>query len=218
MTNKCYFSKNNISMKKLFVCLVIFLIPTLNYGFKKLVLPYSIVISKSELIVEGSISKVLNGRYEFTISQYIKGSSTPKIIVKVFEDWICDRRIKSPEVGQKLILFLEKKNNAYCIINDSTGELFVAEDNCVSTFMEDRFPKAEVLKKGISMFLETYTLHGDLNNRFSQNTYFQCNKSIFEIYLMKKDNDFFRFLIDKELEYYTVKATLITPLRFQFVN
>ncbi|MCC9070039.1 hypothetical protein LNQ49_00275 [Flavobacterium sp. F-65] len=166
---------------------------------------YSIVISKADLIVEGSVTKIIKGKYEFTINEYIKGKSTPKIYVTIWDEWTCDRRIEKLKVGQKLILFLEKSKTEYSVINQSTGELFVKKDNTVSTFMLLKFPKAPVLKKGISMFLETYSCYGDLNDRFLQNMYFQKKKSSTEINKMKKENDFFKYLSEEELKYYTVK-------------
>jgi hypothetical protein len=190
---------------KLFAFLFLFIIPSFNFDYKKNILSYSIVISKADLIVEGSVTKIIKGKYEFTINEYIKGKSTPKIYVTIWDEWTCDRRIKKLKVGQKLILFLEKSKTEYSVINQSTGELFVKKDNTVSTFMLLKFPKAPVLKKGISMFLETYSCYGDLNDRFLQNMYFQKKKSSTEINKMKKENDFFKYLSEEELKYYTVK-------------
>ncbi|MFH7010308.1 hypothetical protein ACHRV5_00465 [Flavobacterium sp. FlaQc-52] len=181
---------------KLFICFLLFLNPSVNFDYKKRILPYSIVISKADLIVEGSITSVSKGKYELLINQFIKGKSTQKIKVEIFEDWMCDRRIEKPKTGQKLILFLEKENSYYSIINQSTGELFVAKDNSVRTFMMDKFPKSTVLKKGITMFLDTYTCQGNLNDRFLQNIHFQKKKTSTEIDKMKKENEFFKYLVE----------------------
>ena len=93
---------------KLLVCLFLFLIPSLNYGFKKKELPYSIVISKADLIVDGIVSKVSKNTYEFTIKQFVKGRSATKINVSIWKEWLCDPRIKELKAGQRLILFLER--------------------------------------------------------------------------------------------------------------
>lgn len=187
---------------------MLFLIPSLNYGFKKDIMLYSIIISKADLIVDGRISKVSKDKYEFTISQFIKGKSNSKINVAIWEEWMCDPRIKELKTGQRLILFLEKKSaNNFNTINDSTGELYVDNDTFINMFIAKDFSNPTVLKKGISMFLKTYTYYGNLNDRFLQNAYFQSNKSIFEIYKMKEENKFFKFLVDNELQYFTVKQT-----------
>lgn len=191
---------------KFFVCLLLFVNPSFNFDYKKNILPYSIVISKADLIVDGTVSKVSKGKYEFTITQFIKGKSTPKINVTIWEEWICDPRIKELKAGQRLILFLEKTAYGdFSTINGSTGELYIDKDVFVNIFIAKDLSNPTVLKKGITLFLDTYKLYGDLSDRFLQNIYFQANKSIFEIYKMKETNDVFKFLVDDELGYLKVK-------------
>lgn len=193
---------------KLLICLFLFLSPTLNYGFKKNILSYSIVISKADLIVDGTISSVSKDKYELTVSQFIKGKSESKINIIIWKEWICDNRVAELKKGQRLFLFLEKTSRSdYYPINESTGELFIEKDNLPSPsmYMLEKFPNATVIKKGVQMFMETYMVYGDLNDRFLQNVYFQSNKSIFEIYKMKEDNKFFKYLVDHELQYSRVK-------------
>ncbi|MEG0849672.1 MAG: hypothetical protein RSF34_03185 [Flavobacterium sp.] len=190
---------------KLIVCLFLFLIPTLNYGFKKREIPYSIVILKADLIVDGTVSKVSKDSYEFTVTQFVKGKSNSKIKVSIWKEWLCDPRIVELKAGQRLILFLEKlANGNFYPINESTGELYV-DNNCfINIFLPKDFSNPTVLKKGISMFLKTYQCYGDLNNRFLENVYFLSNKSIFEVYKMKEINSAFSFLSDS-VEYYGIK-------------
>jgi hypothetical protein len=191
---------------KLLVCLFLFLIPTLNYGFKKYVLPFSIVISKADLIVDGTISKVSKNEYEFTISQFVKGKSNLKIKVSIWEEWLCDPRIKELKTGQRLILLLEKTPYGnYKPINESTGELYVDKDTFTNFYIAQDYSNPNVLKKGVFMFLKTYTLYGNINDRFLQTIYFQSNKSIFEIYRMKDENKFFKYLVDSDLYNFTIK-------------
>ena len=64
---------------RVIIYLFLFLLPTLNYGFKKNVMPYSIVISKAVLIVDGKISKVSENEYQFTINEFLKGKSMVEI-------------------------------------------------------------------------------------------------------------------------------------------
>ncbi len=188
---------------KQFLCLFLFLISASNYGFKKHILPYSIVISKADLIVDGTISKVSKNEYEFTISQFIKGKSGSKIKVSIWKEWICDPRIKELKAGQRLILFLEKTaSGIFTPINDSTGEIYVDNDTFIDIFLPKEFSNPTILKKGISMFVQNFTVYGDLNDRFLQNVYFASNKSIFEIYKLTENNQVFKFLIQNEIGKY----------------
>ncbi|WP_123875892.1 hypothetical protein [Flavobacterium araucananum] len=200
---------------KLYICLLMLLNTCFNYAFKKHEVPYSIVIAKSDLIVDGTISKVSKNEYEFTISQFVKGKSALKIKVSIWKEWICDPRIKELKTGQRLILFLEKlPNDNFSPINDSTGEIYVDNDSFENIFLPKEFTNPKVLKEGISMFLQTYKVYGDLNDRFLQNVSIQSNKSIFEIYKMKKNNKVFDFLVGNDVPYSEVKYNLIP----QFIN
>lgn len=200
---------------KLFVCLFLFLLPILNYGFKKRELPYSIVISKADLIVDGTISKVSKNEYEFEISQFVKGKSGSKIKVLIWKEWLCDPRIKELKSGQRLILFLEKTSYGnFAPINDSTGEIYIDNDSFINIFLPKEFTNPKVLKEGIAMFLQTYKVYGDLNDRLLQNIHIQSNKSIFEIYKMKEDNKVFKFLVSNDVPYSEAKFNLIP----QFIN
>ncbi|MFB9080478.1 hypothetical protein ACFFLS_20300 [Flavobacterium procerum] len=194
---------------RLVVCLLLLLVPTLNYGFKKNVTPYSIVISKAVLIVDGTISKVSKKEYQFTISEFVKGKSNLKINVVIWEEWLCDPRIKELKAGQRLILFLEKlPNGNFYPINESTGELYVDDNSFPNIFLPKDFSNPTVLKKGIAMFLETYTFYGNFNDRFYQNCYFVRNKSIFEVYRIAKNNTAFKFLVDNA-EYFKPTEAII---------
>ncbi|MCP2025009.1 hypothetical protein L1276_000149 [Flavobacterium sp. HSC-32F16] len=176
-------------------------------------MPYSIVISKADLIVDGTISKVSQNEYEFTISEFVKGKSGSKIKVSIWKEWICDPRIKELKAGQRLILFLEKTASGnFAPINDSTGEIYIDNDAFISIFLPKEFSNPTVLKKGISMFVETIKVYGDLNDRFLQNVYFVSNKSIFEIYRMTENNQFFKFLVSNGVSHYIVNAPAIFQL------
>ncbi|MFB3386958.1 hypothetical protein [Flavobacterium sp. LAR06] len=182
---------------KLYICLLLFLNSCFTYAFKKDVLPYSIVILKADLIVDGVISKVSKDKYEFTINQFVKGKSSLKITVSIWKEWLCDPRIKELKSGQRLILFLEKNADGNFIpINQSTGELYVDNDKFIDIFLPKDFSSPQVLKEGISMFVETFALYGNLKDRFLQNVYLVSNKSIFEVYKIRSYNKSFEFLVD----------------------
>ncbi|WPO78002.1 hypothetical protein [Flavobacterium sp. KACC 22761] len=163
-------------------------------------IPYSIVISKADLIVDGTILKVSKNSYEFKANQFIKGKSNSKINVEIWDEWLCDPRNKELKAGQRLILFLEKKANGnFYPINESTGELYIDNDAFLNIFLPKDFSSPTVLKEGVSMFSRTFTIHGNLNDRYFQDIYFQSNKSIFEIYKMKESNSCFKFIVDHNL-------------------
>ncbi|MCC9019999.1 hypothetical protein [Flavobacterium lipolyticum] len=200
---------------KLFIGLLLLLIPTLNYGYKKNELPYPIAILKADLIVDGTITKVSKNEYEFAITQFVKGKSDSKIKVSIWKEWLCDPRIKELKTGQRLILLLEKTtHNNFATINNSTGELYIDNNSFINIFLPKDFSTPEIFKKGILMFIETYKFYGDSNDKFFQNVYFECNKSIFEIYLMKQNNSTFNFLVNYT-NYFKIKE--IHPV-FQIKN
>lgn len=125
---------------KLYICLLMLFNTWCNYAFKKYELPYSIVIAKADLIVDGIISKVSKNEYEFTINEFVKGKSPSKIKVSIWKEWICDPRIKELKTGQRLILFLEKSPYGnFTTINGSTGEIYIDNDSFINIFLPEEF-------------------------------------------------------------------------------
>ncbi|SFD90361.1 hypothetical protein SAMN05216297_11491 [Flavobacterium phragmitis] len=123
--------------------------------------------------------------------------SQKTINVVIWEEWLCDPRIKELKKGQRLILFLEKlPNGSFYPVNESTGELYVDNNSFPNIFLPKDFSNPTVLKKGIAMFLETYTFYGNFNDRFYQNIHCVRYKSIFEVYKIAKTNTAFKFLVD----------------------
>jgi hypothetical protein len=207
---KSTFNFSKYPFMKLYISLLMLFNTCFNYAFKKNEVPYSIVIAKSDLIVDGTISKVSKNEYESTISQFVKGKSVSKIKVSIWKEWICDPRIKELKICQRLILFLEKlPNGNFNPINDSTGEIYVDNDSFINIFLPKEFINPKVLKEGITMFLQTYKVYGDLNDRFLQNIHIESNKSVFEIYRMKENNKVFKFLAANNVPYSEVKFNLI---------
>ncbi|WP_428233059.1 hypothetical protein [Flavobacterium sp.] len=201
---------------KFYICLLLLINTSFNYGFKKRELPYSIVISKADLIVDGTISKVSKNEYEFEIGQFLKGKSGSKIKVLIWKEWLCDPRIKELKAGQRLILFLEKTSyGIFTPVNESTGEIYIDSDAFINIFLPKEFSNPIVFKKGVSMFIETFNVCGDLKDRFLQNVYFISNKSIFEIYRMTENNPTFKFLVHNGVGDYIVNEV---PARFQLNN
>ena len=162
---------------------------------KKRVLPYGIIISNADLIVEGQIIEVSSSQnqYQFEITDFIKGQSSQKISVDIWEEWTCDHRIESPKIGQKLLLFLTKNTtNQYQIINDSTGELFIRDNDSLETFSYYKiFPKLDELKKGIKLFDESFKFHGELYG-YGKDRYFEQLVSDAKIKKNMEENTFFK--------------------------
>jgi len=135
-------------------------------GLDKSYLSYGIIISKADLIIEGKISEVLDGKYKFEISDLIKGNSQKYITVNHWKQWTCDKRIKPVALGQRLFLFLTRsKDGSFDIIHGSSGELFVNTDNSVETFINKKFPKISDLKESIQLFIKAFEYHGKLYER-----------------------------------------------------
>ena len=176
-------------------------------------MPYPIVIAKADLIVDGTVSKVSKNTYEFKVDQFVKGKSNSRINVVIWKEWLCDPRMKELKPGQRLILFLKRNAfGTFYSINDSTGELYIDNDNFINIFIAKDFVNPTIFKEGVKMFLKTFTACGDFNDRFFGDGYFLSNKSIFEIYKMEEDNQVFKYLVDRQMNYSNIQYS--TTLQF----
>jgi len=171
---------------------------TSNSTVKKRILSYPVVISSADLIVEGEISDVsfFVYEYDFKITEFIKGESEQEITINMWKEWTCDARIKRPKKSQRLLLFLTKKQNGeYEIINGSTGELFISENDGIKTFGNSDFPKLNELKLGIKMFSKSYEYNGSIYSSYNEKTYFKQLVKQSEIEKMMTENGFFKSLV-----------------------
>ncbi|MCK7590588.1 hypothetical protein M0G43_08390 [Subsaxibacter sp. CAU 1640] len=182
-------------MKTLIFTIICVSLSNTNY-FDKMVLPYSIVTSKTDLIVEGTIDEIYDGKYGFTISDFIKGKDQKTIYVTIGKQWTCDIRKTDYKKGQKLILFLIKENGKYQIINGSTGELIINDDGSILRHKYQPLPDLTILKDGIKMLIKSIDYNGEL---YSEGTYkFLVSQSEFEKY--KNENSFY-YQSTRGLEY-----------------
>ncbi len=94
-----------------------------------MIYPIEVVIGMADLIVVGEIESLNAGSYQFQVNQTLKGQADEGIRVERYKEWICDIRVKKPEIGQKLVLFLTQSGGKYEIINGSSGELFIENDS-----------------------------------------------------------------------------------------
>jgi hypothetical protein len=190
---------------KTLISILLLLSFTTNSSLKKRILPYGIVISKADLIVDGKISKVSSNEYELEIDDFVKGQSSTSIKVKIWKEWTCDSRIEKAQIGQRLILFLtQSENGKYEIINGSTGELIVGKDDSVKTFMKSEFPNAALTKNGIKQFLKAYEYKGSLYPKYNEEKYFKRLIEQSEIDKMMAENEFFKSTV-LSLKYYEIK-------------
>jgi hypothetical protein len=147
-----------MNMKKSLL-IVLFLLSISSYA-KKLDYPIEVVAGMADLIVVGEIKSVHSDSYDFKINNTIKGQEQEAIKVHMFKEWKCDTRMKRPEAGQKLFLFLIKKISSYEIINGSTGEIFI-EDNCIVRTIFNLKPTVEELSVAIRAFTSCYAYKGE---------------------------------------------------------
>ena len=179
---------------KTLLAFIFFIGFTSNSNFKKKILPYSLVITKADLIVEGNISDVSFSlhQYDLNVTEFIKGESEQNITVDMWKEWTCDQRIEKPKKGQKLLLFLTKQRSGhYEIINGSTGELFIRKDDSVETFMNWELPKLDELKTGIKMFTQAFEY------RDGNESYFEKRISEDAMDKMIAENNFFKSLAER---------------------
>lgn len=153
----------------------LFLLSLIGYA-KKFDYPIEVVAGMADLIVVGEIEGVHSGSYYFKISSTIKGKELESIKVQMFKEWKCDTRMKKPEVGQKLFLFLIKKIGSYEIINGSTGEIFIKDDRILRTIFNLR-PTVEELSEAVRTFTSCYGYKGEYKP-FGE-----------EIFIQTKDNE-----------------------------
>lgn len=186
---------------KYFIYISILLSLISQVDVRKNTLPYGIVISKADIIVEGTIIAKEKDSYQFKITEFVKGNATETINVEIWEEWNCDKRIKDLKRNQRLLLFLKNGKTNYNVINGSTGELFVLEDNSVKTFMKTDFPKIKELKKGVKLFLKAFEYHGKLYPNLDEDYYFKRLIEQSEIDKMAQENGFMKFLVSQIKNY-----------------
>lgn len=90
---------------------------------KKIYLPLEIIAGKADLIVTGKIIDIQKNTYTFKIDETIKGETGRMITVEKFNEWTCDIRFAKHQIGQALILFLQKSAGYWTIIDGGNGEI-----------------------------------------------------------------------------------------------
>ena len=156
----------------------------------KMILPYSIVTSKSNIIVEGTINKLHADKYDLLVVDFIKGNESKTISVNKWDEWQCDTRQIKYEIGQKLILFLKKNDKGeYDIINGSTGELIINNDDSILRYEYQELPKKPIVKEGIKMLIKSISYTDNLYSNDKHKFEILVSQSEFEKF--KTQNEFY---------------------------
>jgi hypothetical protein len=99
------------------------LLAAFSASAKKYNLSIEVVAAQADCIVVGEIVAVDAASYQFKVTDYVRGSGSRLLTVQQFKEWTCDVRYAKAAPGQRLFLFLQNHNNALEIINGSTGEI-----------------------------------------------------------------------------------------------
>jgi len=174
------------------ILITFFLVFTMNkVNFDKHTVSYSIMIPKSELIVDGNIKYVSDNQYEFLVNDFIKGEDKRLITVKKWKEWQCDNRYTKYELEQRLVLFLTKNNDGtYEVMNGSTGELIINKDESVDRNSRRPLPKLPIIKEGIKMIMKAIDYKGDFYASSNFKYITLISSSEFENF--QNSNDFFK--------------------------
>ncbi|MGQ7944831.1 hypothetical protein [Flavobacterium sp. WC2509] len=174
--------------------LLLFLIfLSLNAEAKRRDFPFVAVAGSADLIVIGEIYGVKGRSYTFKITETLKGQVYKVISVKMFDEWTCDMRFDKPKIGQKLCLFLRKRENFswentfgrkgelqfrkivtdWEIINGSGGELQISNNlvhlgGDASIMVNHKITSNSIslvqFKNGIRDFCKCYQFIGEYGN------------------------------------------------------
>ena len=91
----------------------------------------------------------------------------------------------------------KNQNNEYDIINGSTGELFITENDAIETFTYYKnFPKLDELKKGIQQFIQAFEYNGSLYPKLKEEKFFKRRIKQSEIDRMMTENQFFKSTVN----------------------
>ena len=131
---------------------------------RKFIIPFEVLLFQADEIVTGKVLEVHSNSYTFQISHSVYKAKKQVIKVQHFREWTCDKRIKKLEVGQKLLLLVEKKASKYAPLNASSGEIFVINDKIsVRGVYEDIVFDEQTILSAISDALNCYKLKHSLD-------------------------------------------------------
>lgn len=196
-----------------FLVVVVSIFFTTPAHAKKANYPFETLVAMADMIVTGHIANVPgDSAYLFVIEKTMKGDIQKEVMVKLFTNWTCDIRWKKPEAGQRLFLFLVKKNNLYEPINGSDGEIFIIENKLrlfnifnpmiSNHFTETHSPKLDDVIVSVKNFLACYSF----SRRDNYSFVFSPIKNENEILSFTKTNSFSMWLFDRVKEHTSTAA------------
>jgi hypothetical protein len=177
-------------------------------------LPIELVATQADIIVIGEIIAVKNNSYDIKVIEYIKGDKDSIITIQQFEEWTCDIRYAKVEKGQKLFLFLKKINNKLEIINGSTGEIPIINNQVILKHEEFKHIDYESqpytldlseFKIGIIKFIDCFAMLSDCNSCYPDSLLQKCNEKELNTYIAL--NEFAEWIYKKvRSEYKIIKS------------
>ncbi len=164
---------------------------------KKFIIPFEVLLFQAEEIVTGEVVEVHSHYYTFQISQSVYKTKKQVIKVQHFKEWLCDKRIEKLEVGQKLLLILEKKASKYAPLNASSGEIFIINDKIsVRGVFEDMVFDEQTIISAISDALNWYKLKHSLDKSWNYIPTMKRTKSDEKVDFMRNKSTYSKLIFD----------------------
>ncbi len=164
---------------------------------KKFIIPFEVLLFQAEEIVTGEVLEVHSDYYTFQISQSVYKTNKQVIKVQHFKEWLCDKRIRKLQAGQKLLLILEKKASKYVPLNASSGEIFIIDDKISvrGVFEGIRFDEQAIIS-AISDALNCYKLKHSLDKSWNYIPTMKRSKSDEKVDFMRTKSSYSKLIFD----------------------
>jgi hypothetical protein len=205
--------KDDMKLKNIILSFLLLTISTIASA-KKMNLPIELVATQADIIVIGEIISAKDNSYDLKVIEHIKGDNDSIITVEQFKEWTCDIRYAKVEKGQKLFLFLKKINNKLEIINGSTGEIPITNNQV--TLIHEEFKHIDYeshpytldlseFKVGIIKFINCFAMLRDCNSCYPDSLLQMCNDKELKIFIAT--NEFSKWIYKKvKGEYKIIKS------------
>ncbi|MFD2720719.1 hypothetical protein ACFST9_18500 [Hymenobacter monticola] len=197
---------------KLRIGILAALLVTSGASAKKYELSIEIVAAQADCIVVGEIVAVEADSYQFRVTDYVKGSGSRLLTVQQFKEWTCDVRFAKAAPGQRLFLFLQHRNNALEIINGSTGEIPVVNNQLTLEHETYHFRVGQPFvpysigltefRTGIATFTHCFQLPKSAGNPYSRALVQTCGAK--EVARFASTSNFTKWLYKRINDRYTI--------------
>lgn len=164
---------------------------------KKFIIPFEVLLFQAEEIVTGEVLEIHSDYYLFEIAESVYNIKKKIIKVQHFREWLCDKRIKKLEVGQYLLLILEKKIGRYAPLNGSSGETFIIDNKIsVQGVFEDIVFNEQAIISAISDALNCYKLKHSLDKSWYYIPTMKRTKSDEKVDFIRNKSTYSKLIID----------------------